>query len=742
MHYALRIKKFLYSQYFYGGLRIACGISLPAALMLVVFHERALGFAIAAGALGACQVDMPGPLKHKRNDMLACTLIGSLAALATGLATYWPLLLWLTVAPLAFMVSMLDVYGAKWPRISFAALLMMVVTLSQTFTFKQAWINALCLFAGGLWYTCWSTAVSRWQAERMEQQAIAESIFAVAQYLRARARFYDAKNDLDECYRNLVARQVAVVGTQDAARDLVLRNLPVLRAGRLDARRAMLFNLFINMVDLHQMVLAAHINYAQMREAFDDSDVMVFFRDLIDKAASDLDYLGMAVLQDRASQARAIPKAELRALEYEIDARRKKDFPVRMPEAYAALLAAFRRAWSVLRRIDKMHRTLERPFSCTDTELRIDQALQNFLLRERVPARQIFSNLNLNSPSFRHALRISGAVALGLWLGKSLPLTNAYWICLTIIVILKPGFSLTKQRNTQRLAGTVIGCALSVALTLGVKSTPVLLAVMFACMVLGYSFLLFNYLVSVIFISAYVLILYHLLAPEGMRLIGERALDTLIGGVIATGFNYLFPYWEYRSMGPLVKKVIVSTRRYFETICARLMPEPSGVAGSDLDGRLARKNTHIAFANLGNAFKRMMLEPKAQQKYVAELNNLLIQSHTLAAHIAAVAPVLTETADSAATQHVNHSSLARALGTVRANLKQAEAGAGAPNNWLQSYKTLARELDEMVVNAEKTGTQTAEMTSELKLLAYQCKQMLTSSYLICKDASAIRLPTA
>src|SRR5260364_219312 len=204
-----------------------------------------------------------GPLKHKRNDMLACPPIGSLAALATGLAAYRPLTLWLTVAPLAFMVSMLDVYGAKWPRISFAALMMMVITLSQSLTFKQAWINALCLLGGGLWYTCWSAAVNRWQAERMEQQAIGESIFAVAEYLRARARLYDSKNDLDECYRNLVARQVAVVDAQDAARDLVLRNLPVLRAGRLDARRTMLFNLFVNMVDLHQMVLAAHTDYAQ-----------------------------------------------------------------------------------------------------------------------------------------------------------------------------------------------------------------------------------------------------------------------------------------------------------------------------------------------------------------------------------------------------------------------------------------------------------------------------------------------
>src|SRR5260363_259322 len=116
MHYALRIKKFLYSQYFYGGLQIACGISLPAALMLIVFHERALGFAIAAGALGACQVDMAGPLKHKRNDMLARTLICRRAALAGGLAAHRPLPLWSTVAAPAFMVAMHDRYGAKWQR--------------------------------------------------------------------------------------------------------------------------------------------------------------------------------------------------------------------------------------------------------------------------------------------------------------------------------------------------------------------------------------------------------------------------------------------------------------------------------------------------------------------------------------------------------------------------------------------------------------------------------------------------
>ena len=66
MRYSLEIRKFIYSQYFFGGLRIALGVSLPAVLMLTVFHNRDLGFTIATGALGACVVDMPGPLKHKQ----------------------------------------------------------------------------------------------------------------------------------------------------------------------------------------------------------------------------------------------------------------------------------------------------------------------------------------------------------------------------------------------------------------------------------------------------------------------------------------------------------------------------------------------------------------------------------------------------------------------------------------------------------------------------------------------------
>jgi len=564
MRYSVEIKKFLYSQYFYGGLRIAVGVSLPAILCLIVFHNRELGFTIATGALGACAVDMPGPLKYKHNEMLACSVIGFFAALATGLATVNPIALWCAVVPLTFALSLIVVYGNRWPQISFATLFMMVMTLEEHFTPLQALVNASWMLVGGLWFTYWSTFVSRWMMYRIEQQALAESVFALADYLLARADFFDLDNDLDECYRNLVAKQIAAVAMQDAARDIVLRNLPKLKSGRLVPRRATLFNLFIHIVDLHEQFVGAHTDYPLVRNTFGGSDLLIFYRDLIRKAAADLEDIGLAVLQNEPPRARINVKAELRAIEYEIELMRKQDLPKKNPEAYSTISASFRRVWSATRLIDRMRKNLANEEGTKETDLRIDQALTRFVSSRRVPFGSIFSNLTMASPSFRHALRMTIAVAIGFWLGRLLPLTNAYWIVMTTVIILKPGYSLTKQRNGQRIVGTLIGCAASIALIMSVKEPHILLVVMFASMVMSYSLLLFNYTASVVFTSSYVLLMFHLLAPGSLHIIGERAIDTVVGCAIAIAASHLFPYWEYRLMGKLVDDMIAAMRSYLE----------------------------------------------------------------------------------------------------------------------------------------------------------------------------------
>ncbi|MEA3088145.1 MAG: hypothetical protein QOC89_5842 [Paraburkholderia sp.] len=844
MRYSVEIKNFLYSQYFYGGLRIAVGVSLPAVLCLIVFHDRELGFTIATGALGACVVDMPGPLKYKHNEMLACTVIGFLSALATGIATVNPVALWCTVVPLTFVLSLIVVYGNRWPQISFATLFMMIMTLEDHFTPMQALVNASWVLVGGLWYTYWSTFVSRWMMHRIEQQALAESVFACADYLLARAAFYDLDNDLDECYRNLVDKQISAVERQDAARDIVLRNLPKLKSGRLEPRRAMLFNLFINTVDLHELFVGTHVDYSVVRNTFGGSDLLVFYRDLIRKSAADLEEIGLAVLQNHPPRTRVNVKAELRAIEFEIEVMRKQDLPAKNPEAYSAISSTFRRIWSATRLIDKMRKSLSSDPSATETELRLDQALSRFVSSRRVPFGQIFSNLTMASPSFRHALRVTIAVAVGFWLGRLLPLTNAYWIVMTTVIILKPGYSLTKQRNGQRIIGTLIGCAASIALMIFVDEPHILLVVMFASMVMSYSLLLFNYTASVVFTSSYVLLMFHLLAPGSMRIIGERAIDTVVGCAIAIAASHLFPYWEYRLMGKLVNNMISATRQYLEaswwwsgkpaaavvatvteggafapaaamadpaidfakpalamanaggnatgnagpkagasgavsasaaanasaaasvsgvssisgaasissagtTTVSNATAKPTGgaspaaaAAATALDRdyryRLARKNVHVAFANLGQAFQRMMLEPKSAQKFVPELNGLLVRSHVLASQITVAAPLLRTSAQQV--DSVSLQPLQRALSVIRDNLTEAEAGSAPPADQGEQIKQLSRELDAMVVETEKSPDSPADAVHDMKLLAHQCKQMLTASTLIRKDASVIRLP--
>ncbi|AOI57109.1 FUSC family protein [Burkholderia diffusa] len=761
MRYSVEIRKFFYSQYFFGGLRIAVGVSLPAVLCLIVFHNRELGFTISTGALGACVVDMPGPLKYKHNEMLACSVIGFLAALATGLATPNIFALWLTIVPLTFVLSLIVVYGNRWPQISFATLFMMVMTLEEKFTPLQAFVNAGWILAGGLWYTYWATLVSQWQARRIEQQALAESLFACADYLLARAQFYDLDADLDECYRNLVAKQITAVETQETARDIVLRNLPKLRRGKLDPGRTTMYNLFINSVDLHELFVGAHTDYPLVRNTFGGSDLIIFYRDLIRKAARDLEEIGLAVLENRAPHSRISVKAELRAIEYEIELMRKKNFPATNAEAYAAVLATFRRIWSATRLIDRMRRNLSGHADPQQTELKIDKALTRFLQRRRMSPLLIFSNLNMRSPSFRHALRVTIAVAVGFWLGRLLPLTNAYWIVMTTIIILKPGYSLTKQRNAQRIVGTMIGCAASIALIYTVKEPPLLIAIMFGSMVMSYSLLLFNYAASVVFTSSYVLLMFHLLAPGSMRIIGERAIDTVVGCMIAIAASRLFPYWEYRLMGKLVTDMLTSTRKYFEAVwragrgvpppvpaadgaavvpvVAAAIETPATALDDDYRYRLARKDVHIAFANLGQAFQRMMIEPKAHQRFVPELNDLLVQTHVLGAQITAAAPLI-RSACAADENLVHDDALRRGLSAVLENLEKAEAGEPPPADQLDATKQLTRDLDAMVVSAEKSDAVGAELTHDLKVLAHQCKQMLASSLLIRKDASVIRLP--
>jgi uncharacterized membrane protein YccC len=69
----------------------------------------------------------------------------------------------------------------------------------------------------------------------------------------------------------------------------------------------------------------------------------------------------------------------------------------------------------------------------------------------------MIENLSFSSTVFRHSLRLTITILIGFIIGKALPFQNAYWIVLTIVVIMRQGYGLTKQRTFHRIFGTILG---------------------------------------------------------------------------------------------------------------------------------------------------------------------------------------------------------------------------------------------------------------------------------------------
>jgi uncharacterized membrane protein YccC len=107
----------------------------------------------------------------------------------------------------------------------------------------------------------------------------------------------------------------------------------------------------------------------------------------------------------------------------------------------------------------EINKTLERAFTAVvklqDLKGK-DTDLEKFITPQYYPIRMI-ENLSFSSTVFRHSLRLTITILIGFIIGKALPFQNAYWIVLTIVVIMRQGYGLTKQRTFHRIFGTILG---------------------------------------------------------------------------------------------------------------------------------------------------------------------------------------------------------------------------------------------------------------------------------------------
>jgi uncharacterized membrane protein YccC len=630
------VRNFIYSYHFSTGLRTTISVVVPSVVCMLI-NQLPVGIVISLGALATALSDVPGTALHKRNGILIAIGLIYFTALGTSLVAPFPTLTAIWIVGCCFGNAMLLVYNNRGGNIGIGCMLIMVSIIGETPEgAHEALIHSLYILLGGVWYGF--LALILWQVRPylVVQQLLSECIIQTAQYLKERARFYnkDADKELDNIYKAVLAQLVIVNEKQESVRELLLKRRSA-QQGSTSLNKSLVL-MFLDVVDLQEQIMAAQTDYQALHDHFKDYNILEEFHELILQFVHELHDIGVSV----AAGQRSLPKANLR---YEIEKVHRSIEAVKQTvptfeqrNQFITLTNILNNLQDMAQRIYNLHR-LTRLERVKDSNFDPQVKLSSFTTSNRYDLETFVSNLTFKSHIFRHALRVSMAALTGYLLGQSLHLSRTYWILLTIVVVLKPGYGLTKARSYQRLIGTLVG-ALFAAVVLYFCQDPVydplIFVLMLICILGAYSFMTQQYTVSVIFTTPFIIFLLHFLHPVHLKNVELRVLDTAIGGTIAFLANMvLWPSWERNYMPSHLVKMVKDNRNYFEQVMKLYIKDMFNLH----EYKLARKDANVSAANLMGAFQRMLSEPKSQQDHASAIYHFVVLNHSLMSHIADLA---------------------------------------------------------------------------------------------------------
>jgi YccS/YhfK family integral membrane protein len=628
MDYIKEYKSFINSYYLTEGVRITAGVALPA-IVLSYFDLLSAGIVVSLGALCASITDNPGPIQHRRNGMLACLSIIFMVSLLTGFAAPYPVMLGMLILVLCFVFSMIGIYGSRANSIGVAALIVMVLNIDRQ---HQGWdvvLNAAYVCAGGVWYMLLSLLLYSIRPYKLAQQALGDCILATSDYLRVRASFYDKQVNYENTYRQMLEQQIAVHEKQNLVRELLFRSRNIVKESTNTGRTLLM--IFLDIVDLFERAMTSYQDYEALHNYFNDTDILQRFQQLIMELSKELDDIGIAVKSGRTSAETNSLRLHLKEIQEYFDDLRDKKRTTENIESFISLRHILNSIQDIAERIYTLHQ-----YTAYDKKIS-KKFLSNleyakFITHQDTDPRLLKDNLTLKSNTFRHALRVSIATIAGYVISKFFPFGHSYWILLTIIVILKPAYSLTKKRNYERLLGTIAGALIGLLILYLIKDNTVLFVIMLFFMIGTYSFLRTNYMIAVLMMTPYILLLLHLLNSGNFQtIIADRVIDTGIGSMIAFFANFLLvPAWEHEQIKNYMAQSLEDSTNYFTDISNAFVGKPFNIT----QYKLSRKNAFVSLANLSDAFTRMLSEPKWKQKNSKLIHQFVVLNHMLVSHIA------------------------------------------------------------------------------------------------------------
>lgn len=616
-----RLIRYFRSIDFIKAVLAALAMAIPVLLSSYFFDSLEIGFSIALGTIFCVPSDVSGSIKHKFFGIISSIILTFIITLLIGYTSSYLLVLVPLLIIIVFSVSYLSVFGFRASLVSFAGLLSLVLAFAYQSTEISLLEHSLLIALGGVWYLFLTFLIQILLPAFQTDYLFVGLLNKTSDFIKIRGRLLIEVNNRSLLLEQNFKLQIEINELHETIREVILEKRFSSGFSNRTRRQQLIFS---KIIEIYELAISNTVDYDKFDSLFKGHPEKIDeFKVLIFEISNRLDHISRVILKEEKFIFNNNFKISLKKIQNHIEIYKVTVGLPKSREGTIFLLNFKGYQEKQIRNLRDIVRILEN-YSKNDKIRGIKDAEQ-FLTTQDYDFKKIKENFSFKSPIFRHSLRLTLTMLIGFIVGYNIEVQQSYWIILTIIVIMRPSYGLTKQRTKHRVLGTLMGATVGVGIVFLTQNPLFYALIAIFSLIIGFSLVKQNYRNGAVFITLYVIFMYALIHPNILTVIKFRVFDTLIGSLLAYVGNYFFwPAWESKNIKEFFANTIEGFLSFLKEI--NTLYHVKGDASTEYG--LARKEVFLQVANLNAAYQRLIQEPKSKQINSAIIYDLITICNT------------------------------------------------------------------------------------------------------------------
>src|SRR5690554_6252901 len=349
-----------------------------------------------------------------------------LTAVAVQLLNLYPWLFVTAFCIATFCLIMLGALGERYATVAYATLILAIYSMiglaQSSDALVSLWQQPILLVIGASIYGALSVIWYGVFSQQPLQHSLARLFREQCAYLKAKSALFEPLRTMDvQGHRLAIAKQNSrVVAALNDTKSIILHRV----GGRSNSKVNRYLKLYFLAQDIHERASSSHYPYTQLAEAFFHSDVLFRCLRLLRQQGDGCKALAKAIKLRQPFDYGGGHSAALEDLQGAIAYLKQQNNP-----EWRDLLRSLRALANNLSTLDHLLRDAANPdvVALTKDDAILDRDPHTF----KEAFERVLQHLSIHSLLFRHALRLSIAVAACYGIMLALHPNQGYWILLT-----------------------------------------------------------------------------------------------------------------------------------------------------------------------------------------------------------------------------------------------------------------------------------------------------------------------